>query len=104
MTAPFRPRGATVKLAATTTSAQATLSTQRDATAAGFDTVRVYNASGATAFIEFGTDPTAVSTGASMPVLAGSIETFGVSGGVTKAAAILASGTGDIYFTSGTFG
>jgi hypothetical protein len=97
---PFRPRGDTVTVSASTTSAQGTFSTARDG---GYDTCRVYNATDAVAFVAFGDNPTAAAA-TSLPMAPQSIETFEVTGTDTKIAVILSTGTGSVYATMGKLG
>lgn len=91
---PFAPLGSSVKVAATTASGSVALGQRAR-------TVRVHNASAAIAFIAFGdASVTANASGSgSIPVAAGATEVFG--GGSTHAAAVLSTGTGDVWFTPG---
>ena len=90
MSAPlaFTP-GSTVNIAATTSSNSATL-------AAGM-VVRVYNAGTVPVFIKFG----ATATTSDTPIPPGIVEVFTDPSGATTVAAITASGTATVYFTSG---
>jgi hypothetical protein len=92
-TQPFRPAG-TASLAASTTSAATPL-------AGGGGAVLVYNAAGATAFFRLGaaTGLTALTSDTPIPPGARML----VDGGpfVSYAAAVLSSGTGNVYFTLG---
>ncbi len=94
--APFTPSGDTVKVAATTTSGSVALGSAAR-------TVRVYNASTSLAHIALGAGAaTASATGDdSIPMAAGATEVFSVGANITHAAALLATGTGDVYFTPG---
>lgn len=93
---PFSPSGDTVKVAATTTSGSVALG-------AAARTVRVYNAATTLAHISFGVGAATAAAGGddSLPMAPGSVEVFAVNTGVSHAAAILPSGTGDVYFTPG---
>jgi hypothetical protein len=86
---PFEPIGV-VTVAASTTSALATI--------APADSVLVFNASAATAFVVTGVVATAAS---GVPIPAGGRQLFSAGPYVTQMAVILASGTGSVYFTSG---
>jgi hypothetical protein len=92
-TQPFRPAG-TVTLPASTTSANKAL-------AGGGSAVLVYNAASATAFFRLGAASSLTASATDTPVPAG--QRMLVDGGpfVTYAAAVLASGTGNVYFTLG---
>jgi len=92
-TQPFRPAG-TVTLAASTTSANKALS-------GGGSAVLVYNAAPATAFFRLGAASNLAALTSDTPVPPGA--RMLVDGGpfVTYAAAILAAGTGNVYFTLG---
>lgn len=98
MDAAFSPVGATVNLAATTSTGAVALT---DIGHIGSKAVRVYNSGASTVFIAFGTSSIVATTAAGMPVPAGAIETFEISGSVTHVAGITASGTSTVYFTSG---
>lgn len=89
----FMPNGSASTSAATsTTSASAALD-------AYSNNVRVYNAGATAAFIRFAVGATtAVVT--DMPIAPGATEVF-TKGNATVASAILASGTGTVYFTCG---
>lgn len=92
----FSPSGSSVKVAATTTTGQVSLG-------AVAKSVRVFNAAAAPAFIAFGVSAAtaAVDGTASVPVAAGATEVFSVNRTITHAAAILTTGTGDVWFTPG---
>lgn len=93
MLLPFSPNGATAVLSGSTTSASGTLN-------GSGNTVRVFNASSAVAFVRFGIGaPTAVAT--DVPVGAGGTAFFSVQPDATHAAAILSTGTGSVHFTRG---
>lgn len=82
----------TDSLLAATTSARVALDPLSSA-------VRVVNDGAATAFIQFG-DVTVVATLAKMPIRAGATETF-TKGSAGYMAAIVASGTSQLYVTAG---
>jgi hypothetical protein len=92
-TQPFRPAG-TASLAASTSSANVALS-------GGGSAVLVYNASAATAFFLLGASSGLAASTANTPVPPG--QRMIVDGGpfVSHAAAVLAAGTGTVYFTLG---
>jgi len=92
-TQPFRPAG-TATLAASATSANVSL-------VGGGSAVLIYNASAATAFFKLGASPGLAAAVTDTPVPAGA--RMLVDGGpfVSVAAAILPSGTGNVYFTLG---
>lgn len=100
---PFFPIDPTVNIPATTASAQVALTlpaSQQNQEVPS--TVRVVNPGLAVAFIEFGTSSAVVAAVAtSMPIPPGSQQTFLLPLGITNAAAIMASGSATIYFTSG---
>ncbi len=102
--AAFFPQ-ATVNIAATTTSQNVALppTTIGPYQTAGGDALLVYNSGTTVACVEFGSDNTGVATTAkSFPVPPGWNRLVGAGQYVTYAAAILASGTGTIYFSRGT--
>ena len=90
----FMPAGGgdTVTLAAATTSARAALDPTSNA-------VRVVNDGTVTAFISFG-DSNVAATASKMPIKAGATEVF-TKGNATHVAALVATGTANLYFTSG---
>jgi hypothetical protein len=92
-TQPFRPAG-TAALAASTSSANVALK-------GGGTTVLVYNSSAATAFFQLGAASGLSASQASTPVPAGARMLVEAGPFVTYAAAILAAGTGTVYFTIG---
>jgi hypothetical protein len=61
------------------------------------DSILVYNAAGATAFVSIG----AAATTASTPVPAGGRQLFAAGPLVTSASVVLSSGTGAVYLTAG---
>lgn len=85
---------------ANTANISATTSSARVAIPAGGQSVRVHNAASVAVFIQFG-DSSVTATTSHMPIPAGGVETFN-EGGATHVAAITASGSGTIYFTSGS--
>jgi hypothetical protein len=90
---PFRPAG--------TASLSASITTANVALTGGGDSVLVTNAASGIAFVRFGTDMTVAATSADTPVPAGARLLLGVNPLITTAAAILASGSGAIFFTRG---
>ncbi len=90
---PFRPTG-TVSLAASSTSANVTLS-------GGGDTVVVTNTASVLAYVRFGSDATVVASTTDMPVLASSRVILSVNNLIKTAAAIMPSGSGTILFSRG---
>lgn len=93
---PFSPSGDSVKVAATTASASVALG-------APARTMRVHNAATTLAFVAFGVGAAVAATSGddSLPIAAGATEVFSVNTSVTHAAAILGTGTGDVWFTPG---
>lgn len=93
---PFSPSGNSVKVAATTASGSVALGSVAR-------TVRVHNAATTIAFIAFGVGAAAAATSGSdsIPLAPGATEVFSVNTGITHAAAILTTGTGDVWFTPG---
>ena len=92
-TQPFIPAG-TATLAATTAPGSVALS------GAG-DTVLVTNAAASVAFVRFGAAASVAAGPGDMPVLPNSRVLLGVNGLITHAAAALAAGTGQVFFTLG---
>jgi hypothetical protein len=90
---PFYPTG-TATVAASTTPASIAL-------AGGGETVLVTNATTALAFIRFGADASVVANNADMPVLPGSKLLLGINGLICYASILLATGTGEVYFSRG---
>jgi hypothetical protein len=93
----FSPIGNSITVAATTTSVDTALPGS-DAPAAS---LRVINASAAVAAIRYGAGAQTAVLATDLPVNAGSTEVFNIPVGVTNVAVILASGTGNVYFTRG---
>ena len=93
MSAPlaFTP-GSTVNIAATTSTGNVTLGIGA--------VVRVYNAGTVPVFIKFGIAGVTAAT-TDMPIPPGIVEVFTEPSGATTVAAITASGTATVYFTSG---
>jgi hypothetical protein len=92
MTKPFEPN-ANHSLSASTTSAEVTTLSASD------NIVRIYNATSAVAYVRWGTTAqTAVTTDLAIP--SGAVEAF-TKNNATRIAAILASGTGSVYITTG---
>lgn len=96
----FRPVGATVTRAVTTTSANVAR------TAFGFSNepcrIRVANVGSVVAFVEFGGNAVAATVAASIPILPNTVEIFEIRGDETHVAAITASSTATVYLTTGT--
>ncbi|HKM64188.1 MAG TPA: hypothetical protein VJY39_17030 [Acidisphaera sp.] len=90
---PFRPAG-TATLAAGTASASVAL------TGTG-GTVLVTNATNAVAFVRLGTSAAVTATPADMPVLPNSRIVLAANSSIQHAAAILASGSGEVFFSVG---
>ncbi len=65
--------------------------------------VRVYNSTAVTVFIQFGIS-TVTATTAKMPIPAGAVEVFEIGTGVTHIAGITAGTTGTLYATTGRGG
>lgn len=85
---------ATATLAAGTTSANIALAGTGEA-------VLVYNAASVVAFIRFGMDNTVVATAADMPIPPGTRMLIHASEFSKTVAAVLASGSGTVYFSRG---
>ena len=92
-TQPFRPAGTAVLSASTTTGTVAL--------AGGGSAVLVYNASGATAFVRLGAATGLAAAVTDTPVPAGARMLMDGGPFVSYAAAILQSGSGNVYFTLG---
>lgn len=93
-TQPFRP-GGTVQLAASTTSASVPLS-------GGGESVLIYNASSAVAFVRFGVGAGIAASSADTPVPPASRMLMHLGGPfVTSAAALLSAGSGAVFFSRG---
>jgi hypothetical protein len=93
----FRPMGATVNLAVTTTSGAQALTTSLNSR----EEVRIVNAGTVIVFIAFGASGVTTTAAAGMPILPGTAETFEVGADETHVAAITASGTATLYATTG---
>ena len=92
----FKPSRPSASISATTSSARVALNTSYVTMQ-----VRIYNAGTATAFVTFG-DSSVTALATDMPVPSGMVEVVTVEvGGVPYAAAITASGTATVYFTTG---
>lgn len=94
MDALFTP-GTTVSISASTSTGRVALPTT------GNLTIRVYNGTSALAFIKFG-DSTVEAAATDTPIPAGIPCGFTPPANATHVAAILASGTGTVYFTAGS--
>lgn len=93
-TQPFRIAG-TAQLAASSSSSSIPLS-------GGGEAVLVYNATSSIAFVRFGVGAGLVATSSDTPVPPGSRMLMHVGGPfVTMAAAVLASGSGTVFFSRG---
>ncbi len=92
----FSPTAATTTLSASTTSANGALA--GDTTVAS--SIRVYNGSTAVAFIKYGSGAQ-TATSADLPVAPGATEIFNIGPSVDNVAAILSTGTGNVYVTRG---
>ena len=90
---PFRVAGTVAVSAGTTSSAVALLGNG--------ETVLVTNAAASIAFVAFGTSSGVKATAASLPVLPNSQVLLAANTYLTYAAAILAGGSGTVYFTLG---
>ncbi|HQT66028.1 MAG: hypothetical protein B7Z78_06300 [Rhodospirillales bacterium 20-60-12] len=90
---PFRPAG-TVMLAAFTTAGVVTLPK-------GGSTVIIFNNAVVTAFVRFGSVSGLVATLSDMPVPPGDRLMLDVGALVNNASVVLASGTGNVYFSRG---
>lgn len=90
---PFSPIGGTVNVSATTSSSRVALTL-------GGNSLVVYNSAASIAFVKLGSSTVDAATATSVPIAAGSTRVFAL-GSETHAAAILASGTGTVYFTTG---
>lgn len=90
---PFRPSG-TASVAASTSAAATPL-------AGGGSSVLVYNAAGAVAFVRFGVSGMTAATASDLPVPPGARMLVDAGRLVSEAGAVLASGSGVVYFTRG---
>ena len=61
----------------------------------------MFNAASAVAFIRFGADPTLAAASSDTPLPAGGRMLFGVNPLITYGAAVLATGSGTVFFTRG---
>jgi hypothetical protein len=93
--AAFAPGGATVSLAATTT-------TSRVAIQVGNHNkhVRIFNSGAATVFIQCGNADVEATTADSMPIAQGTVEVIGCA--QSNVAGITSAGTATLYFTPGS--
>ena len=92
----FYPNGSTVNLTASTSSGRVAVT--GPGTGAN---VRVYNSGTDTAFIAFGDSTVTASTTTGMPIPGGAVEMFTLPQNITNIAAITASGSPVLYFTTG---
>lgn len=90
---PFRPSG-TASVAASTSAASTAL-------AGGGSSMLVFNASAAVAFVRFGMAGMNPASSADTPVPPGARMLLDAGRLVTEAGAVLAAGTGTVYFTRG---
>lgn len=90
---PFRPSG-TASVAGSTSAASVGL-------VGGGSSVLVFNASGAVAFVRFGMDAALAAGTGDTPVPAGTRMLIDAGRLATHASAVLAAGTGTVYFTRG---
>lgn len=86
----------TVSISATTSSANVALPSGVPARQ-----LRIFNNAGAVAFVAFGGSGITASTSTSVPIAVGAVEVLSIPSEANYVAAILASGTGSIYFTVG---
>ena len=97
---PFSPTGATIKIASSTSSANAAITGLPSYNNSG--TILVTNPSSVLVFVSWGaTAPTV--TAANIPIPAGGSRIFSVAN-VAFVGALAATGTGDVYFTPGNGG
>lgn len=94
---PFGPVGNTVNLAVTGTTGSIAV------TRGGFGTqsIRVFNTGTQTVFIKIGDSSVTAVLTTSMPIFAGSVETFLIKADQTHVAAIAAGAGSTIYITTG---
>jgi hypothetical protein len=95
----FSPIGATVNIAATTSTGSVALTS--------FDSlhetqVRIANAGTVPVFIAFGTSTVTTTAAAGMPIMPGTAEVISVNPRHTHVAAITGSSTATVYFTTGS--
>jgi hypothetical protein len=93
MNQPFRPAG-TLTVAASTANA-------RGALVGGGNSVLVFNSTTSVAFVRFGTDSTVTATAADTPIPPGLRMLVDAGPFIQQAAVLLASGTGNVYFSRG---
>jgi len=93
-TSPFRPTGTVLVVAGSGVSSNVQL-------AGGGETVVVTNATSYLGYVRFGADPSVAATNADMPVLPNSRVLLSINPLIAYAAAILASGSGNMLFTRG---
>jgi len=86
----------TVNISATTSSASVALPSGIPSRS-----LRIFNNAGAVAFIAFGGSSITAATSTSVPIAVGAVEVLSIPPEATYVAAILASGTGTVYFTVG---
>lgn len=90
---PFRPAG-TASVAGSTSAASTTLT-------GGGSSVLVFNAAAATAFVKFGVEGMDPASASDLPIPPGARMLVDAGRLVTEASALLAAGTGAVYFTRG---
>lgn len=90
---PFRPAG-TASVAASTSAAAVAL-------VGGGSSVIVFNAANGIAFVRFGMAGVAASAGSDLPVPPGGLMLVDAGRLATYASAVLASGSGSVFFTRG---
>lgn len=101
MTLPFTPIAVTVKIAGTTSTQNVALPSNG---ATGESNCLVVNGSAAVAFVKIGKGVQTAVNPDSMPVPAGGQRVVAMPNGADNAAAILAAGTGDVFFCVGQGG
>lgn len=95
---PFSPAlGGSITIAASTTSAQGTLSS----VSSQFSVIRVVNATTGVAFIRFTSVQGEAATSADTAMLSGTVEVFTHTEGQLYVSVVLASGTGNVYVVAG---
>ncbi|HEV2557300.1 MAG TPA: hypothetical protein VGU45_01615 [Microvirga sp.] len=96
----FRPTGATVTAAGSTTSTAAQ--------AIGFEgirpSIRIYNSTSAVAYCAFGASGVGAATAADYPVPPSSSEVITLTPDQTHVRVLLSTGTGNVFFTPGSQG
>jgi hypothetical protein len=100
MTTVFSPTGATVNLAVTSTTGNVAMTIMGGMTQQGSRSIRVYNSGAVDVFIAIGSSAITATT-SSLPIPAGAVEVFETGPSATHIAAITASSTATVYFTSG---